>query len=441
MKAAAFIIALLTALPLLGQGADQRADSGADQRADSGTDQRADSGTDQRADSGTDLRMLYIAQAGYQPRDIQARAEDYRRQFGKEVKLTFAQYEEVYDLVQASSTKPSADFDVILADLIWMDDYVARGILEQVPDRLAAAISEGILPEIYTPFRKNGRFWAFPFLANHQLFYVDMSLLNKAGFTRPPATLEEMVAMARAAKKAGLITYPILESWNKAEALICDFTVLVGAFGGNLVDERGLPRVDSPACIQALRFMVSLLKEGLVNPYSLQSDEVFAGDAFLMGDVLFETNWTFVTGRMNEDLYGKGAKLAAALIPVAQAVRSRALTSTVSGYQGLAVTRNSRTKAEAWRFVEFLASPDFQRQHLTEMSVWAQVWNEKRTRQIDPNIDLKMAQLAGVHDRIGHPRYRMISLILQDSVYNALRGAAAPEAALHSAQKKIKALE
>src|SRR5208283_1447804 len=208
-----------------------------------------------------------------------------------------------------------------------------------------------------------------------------MSLLNKAGFARPPSTLEEMVEMARAAKKAGVITYPILESWNKAEGLICDFTLLAGSFGGNLVDGNGLPRVDSPACIEALRFMISLLREGLANPYSLESDEVFAGDAFLMGDVLFETNWTFVTGRMGGDLYGKGARLAAALIPVARAIRPRAVTSTVSGYQGLAVTRNSRAKAEAWRFVGFLASPDFQRQHLTEMSVWAKVWSEKRTRQ------------------------------------------------------------
>jgi multiple sugar transport system substrate-binding protein len=384
--------------------------------------------------------MLYIAQAGYQPRDIQARAEDYKRQYGREVKLTFAQYEDVYELVQASSTKPGADFDVVLADLIWMDDYVSRGLLEQVPDRLAAAISDGILPEISTPFRKNGKFWAFPFLANHQLFYVNMSLMNQAGFTRPPATLEEMVNMARTARNAGIIRYPILESWNKSEALICDFTIFVGAFGGNLEDDRGLPRVDSPACVQALQFMVALLKEGLVSPYSLESDEVFTGDAFLMGDVMFETNWTFVTGRMNEDLYGK-ARLAAALIPVARAVRTRALTTTVSGYQGLAVTRNSRAKAEAWRFVEFLASPEFQRQHLSEMSVWTKVWNEKRTREIDPNIDLKKAQLAGVHDRIAHPRYRTISLILQDSISEALAGRAAPKAALRDAQQKIEALE
>jgi hypothetical protein len=75
------------------------------------------------------------------------------------------------------------------------------------------------------------------------------------------------------------------------------------------------------------------------------------------------------------------------------------------------------------------------------MSVWTKVWNEKRTREIDPNIDLKKAQLAGVHDRIAHPRYRTISLILQDSISEALAGRAAPEAALRDAQQKIEALE
>jgi multiple sugar transport system substrate-binding protein len=385
--------------------------------------------------------MLYIAQAGYQPRDIQARAEEYRRVFGKEIKLTFAQYEEVYGLIGASSKGATPDFDVVLADLIWMDDYVSRGILEQVPERLAARIADGIVSAIYRPFEKNGKFWAFPFLANHKLFYVDTALLKKAGFSRPPSTLEDMVAMARAAKKAGVLRYPIFASWIKSEALICDFTLLVGAFGGDLVDVRNLPKVDSAPCVSALQFMVSLLDEGLVSPYSLKSDEVFAGEAFLMGDVLFETNWTFVTGRMRDNLYGKSTDLIASLIPVTRLVRPRVRTSTVSGYQGLAVMKNSVMKGEAWRFVDFLASPDFQRQHLSEMSVWTAVWNEPRTRQIDPEIGLKMIQLEGVHDRIGHPRYRMISLILQDALHEALTKKASPERALRDAQERIEAME
>jgi multiple sugar transport system substrate-binding protein len=391
--------------------------------------------------AGANLRMLYIAQAGYQPRDIQARAEEYRRVFGREVRLTFAQYEDVYGLIGASAVSQSPDFDVVLADLIWMDDYLSRGILEQVPEKLGARIAEGIVSAIYRPFQKDGKFWAFPFLANHKLFYVDTALLRKAGFSRPPSTLEEMVAMARAAKRTGVITYPIFASWNKAESLICDFTLYVGAFGGDLVDEKGMPRVDSPACVQALQFMVSLLDTGLASPYSLRSDEVFAAEAFLMGDVLFETNWTFVTGRMRDNLYGKGAELTASLVPVTRSVRPRVRTSTVSGYQGLAVMRNSRMKAEAWRFVDFLASPEFQRQHLSEMSVWTAVWNEPRTRQIDTEIGLKMMQLEGVHDRIGHPRYRTLSLILQDALSSALTGKDSPAHALRNAQTRIEALE
>ena len=97
----------------------------------------------------------------------QARAEEFRRVFGKEIKLTFAQYEEVYGLIGASSKSAAPDFDVVLADLIWMDDYVSRGILEQVPERLAAKIADGIVSAIYKPVEKRGKFWAFPFLANH----------------------------------------------------------------------------------------------------------------------------------------------------------------------------------------------------------------------------------------------------------------------------------
>jgi multiple sugar transport system substrate-binding protein len=387
-----------------------------------------------------DLHMLYIAQAGYQPRDIQSRAEEYRRTYGKEVKLTFAQYEEVYDMIKASSARQTASFDVVLADLVWMDDYVARGILEPVPEALASEISEGTVIQINRPFRKNGRFWAFPFLANLQLFYVNMSLLQSAGFSRPPTTLEEMVRIARAARRVGVVKYPIFASWNKAEALICNFTLLVGALGGELVDGDGRPCVDSEPCVRALREMVSALEEGLVNPYSLKSDEVFAAEAFLMGDVLFETNWTFVTGRMQDNLYGTGAALTACLVPMERSAGAHARSATVSGYQGLAVTRNSAMKREAWRFVEFLASPEFQRQHLSEMSVWKKVWNEPRTRQIDPNIGLKMMQLQGVHDRIANPNYRQISLLLQRFITDALTGTMSPEKALHEAQARIEEL-
>jgi multiple sugar transport system substrate-binding protein len=386
------------------------------------------------------LRMLYMSQAGYQPRDIQARAEEYLKETDNEVRLTFTEYEDVYDLVQRSAAKRNADFDIILADQIWMDDYLAKRALSAVPERLAREISEGIVQEIYRPFEKDGRFWAFPFLANYQLFFVNKGLLARAGFDRPPATLEEMVEMARTAKKTGVVKYPLFAPWNKQESLICCFTIMTGAFGGSLLDGNGRPKVDSAPCVRALQFMGSLLDDGLMNPYSLRSDEVFAAEAFLIGDVLFETNWTFVTGRMKKNIYPSGGGLEAALIPVSREAKSFGSTSTVSGYQGLAVTSNSTHKEQAWHFVEYLASPQFQRQHLSEMSVWKEVWDEKRTAEIDPDIGLKKAQLAGVHDRPGNPKYRAISRILQDAIYSAFKKRTPPGSALALAQSRIEAL-
>ena len=388
-----------------------------------------------------EVRMLYIAQAGYQPRDIQTCAEEYRRETGREVKLTFAQYEDVYTLILQSAARAKADYDVVLADMIWMDDYASRGILAPVPEALADEVRQGMVDSIYLPFEIDGVLRACPFLANFQLFYVNRGLLQQAGFSQIPGTIEDMVAIARAAKKLGVKKYPLFDSWSRQEALVCEFTAMTGAYGGSLVDAEGHPKVDSPECIQALKLMVSLLAEGLMNPYSLQCDEVFAADAFLKGDVLFQSNWTFVTGRMQQGLYPGSEKLTAALMPVARAVKAERPTATVSGYQGLAVTERSPRKEDAWAFVRYLGSPQFQRSHLSEMSVWEEVWNEERTRQIDPAVELKKIQLLGAIDRIRHPAYRTISLILQDGISKALNRRVLPDRALSDAQARIEALE
>ena len=47
---------------------------------------------------------------------------------------------------------------------------------------------------------------------------------------------------------------------------------------------------------EALNFLSDLFKKGLMNPYSLKSEEVFSAEVFTMGDALFTTNWTFLSG-------------------------------------------------------------------------------------------------------------------------------------------------
>lgn len=388
---------------------------------------------------GQELNMLYMAQAGYQPSDILQQARSFEENTGIVINLSFVEYEDQYNLIIDSSKKNTADYDIILVDLIWTADFAERAIIDPIPQYLADEVKAGIIPEIYSAFTYTNRIWAVPFLANFQLFYTNMELLHRAGFIRPPATLEELVDMASTAKKMGVIDYPLFDSLRKQEALVCEFVWLVGAFGGELVDQQhGKIDLITPACRKALEFLVKLLDAGLLNPYSLHSEEVFAAEVFIWGDCLFTTNWTFLSGliRGSELPIRRSGK--ASLIPSALAVVSNGdTTSTISGFQGLSVTRNSLHKEKAWRFIAYLSSPKFQREHLAEMSVWQQVWTEENTLKEDPEIDLKKQQILRVHHRPIHPRYREVSARLQHWIYEALSGNVDAQEALENAQREI----
>ena len=227
--------------------------------------------------------MLYMAQAGYQPSDIQERAESFEEETGIGVQLHFAEYEDQYSLIMNSMDKAVADYDVILLDLIWTAEFAERQIIDPIPPRLVDDVEEGIIPEIHSAFRYDGQMWAFPFLANFQLFYTNTELLHRTGYDRPPRSLDELVEIATAAAESGVIEYPIFLPLRKQEVLICEFVWLVGAFGGDLSDEHGNIDLVSSASREALAFLVDLLDRGLLNPYSLQSAEVFAACASKVG--------------------------------------------------------------------------------------------------------------------------------------------------------------
>jgi multiple sugar transport system substrate-binding protein len=125
-------------------------------------------------------------------------------------------------------------------------------------------------------------------------------------------------------------------------------------------------------------------------------------------------------------------------VPASASVQGRGiLTSSVCGFEGLAVTSRSQHKDAAWRFARYLDSPEFQGKHLEFMPVWKDVWDWPATRTGDPFMGVKQLQIAGLNYRPVHPRYAEVSRVLQRWLFKALKGLVSPEAALREAQKEI----
>ena len=89
-------------------------------------------------------------------------------------------------------------------------------------------------------------------------------------------------------------------SWQQAEALICDYAQLLGAFGGTFLDAAGKPAFQHGGGVQALEFMRQSIVDGLSNPTSTQSLEEDVRRVFSAGQASMALNWTYMYGMAND---------------------------------------------------------------------------------------------------------------------------------------------
>ena len=98
--------------------------------------------------------------------------------------------------------------------------------------------------------------------------------------------------LQEALKSAKVVEYPLVWSWQQAEALVCDYTQLLGAFGGTFLDDSGQPAFNQEGGVVALEFMRQTIVDGLSNPVSTQSLEEDVRRVFSAGEASLALNWT-----------------------------------------------------------------------------------------------------------------------------------------------------
>lgn len=389
------------------------------------------------------LNVIYMVQAGYQPEQFAEMTREFTKESGIDVTVNFVRYDEEYQKIVMSASSPVATYDVVLMDLIWVAEFAEKGYVVPLERGLASKARQDIPRVVLEAFEHRGRLWAMPFLANLHFLFYNADMLKRAGFDSPPATLEEMETQMRELKRKGIVTYPMIASWNQKEGLVCEYVWLAGAYGGDIFDLHGKPTFNGGPGLVALETMVRWVREGLVNPLALTADELVAKDVFIAGKAAFAPNWTFLCGLMNDpdvsQIAGHGKM---SLLPVASAVRDKlgCVSSSVSGFQGLAVTANSSHKDEAWRYVEFMTSPGVQMRFPEEVPVWTSLLMSPDARTRDPLLDIKLEQMRWLHHRPKLVRYPEISAVLQRFLHAALEGSLSPERALGLAEERIRSL-
>jgi len=385
------------------------------------------------AHAETTLNALFMAQAAYSEQNVRDMTTDFMKANPDiKVNLEFVPYEGLRDKTLLSQGA-GGGYDVVLFDVIWPAEYATNKVLVDVTDRITADMKSDIMPGAWTTVDYNGKAYGMPWILDTKYLFYNMEMLEKAGIAAPPKTWDELLAQAKTIKDKGIVEFPIVWSWAQAEAVICDYTMLLASYGGNFLTDDGKPAFQSGGGVEALKYMVKSVDDGVTNPNSKEYLEEDVRRVFSSGQAAFALNWTYMFNLANDP---KESKIAGKVgVVPGPGIAGKLEASAVNGSMGLGITAASKHPDEAWKYILAMTSQETQDKYAQlSLPIWS-AWYDSPVVASGQESLIASAKvgLAAMYPRPTTPKYQELSTALQQAIQSALLKSAEPEAALKDA--------
>ncbi|MBN9633303.1 MAG: extracellular solute-binding protein, partial [Actinobacteria bacterium] len=277
----------------------------------------ASSGGGSQGDGTGTINALFMKQAGYSESDVASMIKDFEAKNPKiTVKPTFVAYEALHDKIVTSA--PAGTYDVVHLDVIWPAEFASKGIITDVTKNFPASWKSEMLGGALSSAEYQGKYYGVPWGPSTKLFFYNKDMLAKVGAGPDDVkTWDGVLAVAKKLKDAGIVQYPISWSWSQAEALVCDYAELLGAFGGQFTDSSGKLVINKGAGVQALEFMKKSIDDGLTDPASTTFLEDDTDKSMAAGKTAMELNWESTFRDQNDPSISKVVGQVAVTVPPA----------------------------------------------------------------------------------------------------------------------------
>jgi multiple sugar transport system substrate-binding protein len=368
--------------------------------------------------------------------------EQFEKQTGIKVTLNLVPYQDRFNKIVTAGASNVPTYDVVRVDVIWVPQFVQAGWLEDLtgkfPDRLLRQITKSTLDAVTV----NGRLYGIPAFNSAKYFYYNEKMLRDAGYTRPPRTLDEFRAYARKLTRgAGADkVWGTVMSWVKDEALMVDWVIFTFAYpNARLFDEAGNPVFNTGAGVQALEYMVRLLREDkVVDPVSLTIHEDEVNKAFLAGKAAMILNWEGTEPASRDPKQSRVVgQVRVGLIPAQPPV----VSSTVLGPEYYSILKTSRNKDAALKWIEFMTTEDVQRTIFTRggfFPIYDRLYRDPQLAKELRDFDKYGEQLKYAHNRPAVPRYTEVADAIITELHQALLGRKTAKRALDDAAAAVR---
>ncbi|TDD64414.1 ABC transporter substrate-binding protein [Jiangella aurantiaca] len=322
----------------------------------------------------------------------------------------------------------STEFDLILANNVWISEFAARGWIAELPaDELPA---DGLLEAPLATAEYDGALYAVPLFTDAGLLYYRTDLVPE-----PPSTFAELIGYCDIAAAQGMGCYA--GQYAKTDGLTVNAQEAINAAGGDVLDESGAPDVGTAEAAAGLQLLRDGFDQGWIPREAITYTEEEGRTAFQQGRLLFLRNWPYMHNLASAEGDGNvvAGKFDVAPLPGIDGPGASAL-----GGWNLAVSSYSEHPETARDFALWLLEPEQQRTLVTDgglSPVLAELYDDPELVAQYPYLPTLKDALANARPLPKSPVWSAISLAVQDSVYAVLQGELDPADAVEQLQAAL----
>jgi len=325
-------------------------------------------------------------------------------------------------------------YDVMLIGVGWIPPFAKKGVLGDLGTP-AADLSRTYNPRVVQAGIWEGKTYARPIVLDTRLGIYRKDILSAAGITAPPKDLAELKDMAKqlTVRKGGTLQRAGVDILSND--LRQTFLPIMWAFGGDLFRD-GKPAFDSPEAIDALQWMVDIVRTDKIEDYGFSSTSAVAAP-------LTQGRAAMAIG--HNDLWRQFEEAKPELVKddaVAGFTLAQARPAMFQGGTLATVAARSRYPQQARKLVEFLSSDQVAPQAAQQRGNIPAVLSAANSDYVrsDKLVGFAVQNLDHAFSEGGVPQWLEIRDQFKPALESALLGRTTPAKALQGLAEKAKAI-
>jgi multiple sugar transport system substrate-binding protein len=348
-----------------------------------------------------------------------------------------------FDQLRTQFQAQDASLTLIGGDVIWPAQFAANSYIVDLSDRFTEDMRSKFLEGPVQSNTYEGNVYGVPWFTDAGLLYYRKDLLEKAGFSGPPKTWDELKQQAQKVMQDQGTKFGFVFQGSEYEGGTVNGLEYIWTHGGDVLDPNDASKVviDSPESVAGLETEQSMVTDG-VSPQAVSTYAEPETEApFLGGDAVFARNWPYMYSLAGTENFIKPDVIDIAPLPAGEGGET---ASSIGGWNFfINAFADQEAQDAAWEFVKFMTAAEQQKFYSlggSYLPTLTALYDDPEIKEKVPAVRLAKEAFKYTRARPVSPVYSDMSLKMAEEFNAALGGDTEPQQAISTLQKELQSI-